>query len=169
MDTGSIIAGILIGGIFLTLWGGLVQNVVPIGIKSVKEPDEASQQAIGNAIADLSTNGMFLLRHKVTALIAVRPYAYYSPGRYLALEALGQFIVATILVVMLTLTAALPQEQRLLIVLLAAGAGAASGDAQNWNWWGFSGRYFVGIVLGRLIGYGILAILLTSFILRPSA
>jgi hypothetical protein len=166
MGIGSIVLGIIVGGIFLTIWGGLLQNLVPIGIRSVREPDDTSRQEIGERIARLSTHGMYLVKHKVTALIAVRPESYYSPGRYLAIEALTQFLVAAVIVGLLVLTASLPAEQRILLILLAGLAGVLSSDAQNWNWWGFSGSYFIGLVLGRLAGYGILAVILTTLILR---
>ena len=163
MDVWNVLLSVIVGSVVLFLWTGLAQNVLPWGVKSVR-PHEA-RDGVGAQIAGVRRNGMIYITDQVAAFIAVKPEAYYSPTRYMALELVTQIGVAAVLTAILVLTRTLPDGERPLLVVLVGAAGIASIDLQYWNWWGFSTRYTLGLAFNRLVGYVLAGFVLLNWLL----
>ncbi|TWH38968.1 hypothetical protein [Dulcicalothrix desertica] len=163
MDWLSLLKGTAVGGVLLFLWNGLTQSFTPWGIKSIKELED--QATITETIARASTNGVYYLKDKVTAFIAVKPEAYYSMPRYFTIEFVTEVLVGGVLTAILLLTSTESIVTRLIIIGLVALAGIFSIDLQYWNWWGFSSIFTFGIAINRLVGYLLTGFVLIKFIL----
>lgn len=158
--------GTVVAGVILFFWMGLTQNVTPWGIKRVVSPGTVDQERIGQALAELTTDGMALVTKRVTAFIAIRPAAQYQMRRYFALELVTQVLAGAVLSGILMLTVGQPLALRILMIGLVGLAGIISIDLQYWNWWGFSNLYTLGIAVNRLLGYLIAGGLVAAFIIR---
>lgn len=163
MQISQILLSVGVGGVLLFLWTGFTQNVLPWGVKSVRQHHE--QDALGSTLADVLPSGMLYVKHRVAAFIAIRPEQYYAMPRYFAIEFATQLAVAAVLTALLTLTSTLPDIQRFGVIALAAAAGILGIDVQYWNWWGFSTRYTLGVALNRLMGYLLVTFVLITWIL----
>ncbi|KYC43757.1 hypothetical protein WA1_00910 [Scytonema hofmannii PCC 7110] len=163
MDWLALLRGTVFGGILLFLWSGITQNLTPWGIKSVGELDE--QAGIGESLERISTKGLYYVKDKVAAFIAIKPETYYSMRRYFIIEFVTQVLVAAVLSAILLLTNTLSISTRLLLIGLVTLAGIFSIDLQYWNWWGFSNIYTVGVAVNRLTGYLLISFFLIRFIL----
>lgn len=158
--------GTVVAGVILFFWMGVTQNVTPWGIKRVVSPGAVDQDRIGQALAEMTTDGMALITKRVTAFIAIRPAAQYQMRRYFALELVTQVLAGGVLAGILLLTVGQPLETRLLLIGLVGLAGIASIDLQYWNWWGFSNLYTLGMAVNRLLGYLIAGGVVAAFIIR---
>lgn len=163
MELLTIVLSIVIGGFVLFMWTGFTQNVLPWGVKSVRQHD--NKDTLGGQIGSVMTDGMLYVKDEVAAFIAIKPASYYSTGRYFAIEFFTQLVVSGVLTTILALTNGLEDSQRLLIVGLVALAGIGSIDLQYWNWWGFSSRYTLGVAVNRLVGYLLAAFILLNWVL----
>jgi hypothetical protein len=164
MDWSMWFLGAVLGGVILFFLNGLLQALLPWGTKSVgevKAPPEVSE-----AIARKTTDGMMFTNEGVSAFIAVKPAAYYSLGRYFAVEFVTQLLTGAILAGVLMFTLGQPIEQRLLLVALVAFASITSIDLSYWNWWGFSNRYTLGVAVNRFIATMIAGGVVAALVIR---
>jgi hypothetical protein len=164
MEIGQILIGAAVAGLILFFWTGFTQNVLPWGIKSVKE--DKNLDALSAQIKQISENGVYYTHQDVAVFLAIKPASYYNMRRYFIIEFITQVLVGLILALILGATIGLSLEVRLGIILLVAGAGVLSVDVQYWNWWGFSNIYTVGIAINRLLGYLIAGFVVANFIIR---
>jgi len=163
VDWFSLLKGAIIGGVLLFLWSGLTQSLTPWGIRSVKELE--TQSTVGEILERQSTKGLYYIKDKVTAFIAVRTESYYSISRFFIIEFITELLVATTLTSILLLTATQSIYTRLLLIVLTTLTSIFSVDLQYWNWWGFSTIYSLGISINRLIGHLLISFILISFVL----
>jgi hypothetical protein len=163
MDIGQLLLATLIGGVVLFFWMGFTQNVLPWGIKSVKENPQLD--ALTADIKNATQDGVYYVHKDVAVFMAIKPGNYYNMGRYFGIEFATQLIVGAILAGILALTIEQTLETRLLLVALVGLAGVASIDLQYWNWWGFSHLYTLGVAVNRVVGYLLVGFIIANFIL----
>jgi hypothetical protein len=169
VDIGTFLIAWGVAGVILFFWTGLSQNLIPWGTKSVESiTDPEESRRIGAQLAQGKPNRMMYVQHAevVAAFVAMRPGAYYSTGRFFAIEFITQLLAGAVLVGVLALTAAYPTPTRLVIVALVGLASVISVDLQYWNWWGFSTLYTIGVAVNRIVGYLLAAVVVSLLFIR---
>lgn len=167
MEIGSILLGGVVAGVFLFLWGGLMQNFTPWGIRAVKSLEKDKLGALPDAInKNAPPRGMYMIANEqVAALVAVRGGSYYNLGRYFALEFATQLAVGILLALVLAMTNGFALTDQLLLVGLMVLLAEIAIDFQYWNWWGFSPAYALGFLVNRLAGFLIAAFIVGNWII----
>ncbi len=168
-------------GLFLFMWGGITQmfpwgpsaaHVITtesspdLGAFHLRTPVIEAPGSLGTAAFDETFSGRLglLFTDNTVSWISSMPIAYYDGAAYLTRQAVTQFVVATLIVVLLVLLAPLGRKRSLSVITLSAVSGSVATYGVLSNWWGLAPAYAVGESANLIVGWMIAAIA-ASFIL----
>lgn len=170
----------LVFTILLFLWSGFTQ-MLPWGVPSAQKitvRSDSSTHKIPGLIklqANTLTTSSFdpIFNHKISTYTTNNTFSWIvtQPLKtdytsYFIGEAITQFFVGMLLTFLLTLTTHHKIQTRVLVVCIVAILAWTATYGQLINWWGMPPDYAVGVGANLIIGWGLISLLVSRFILK---
>ena len=155
-----LISGI-VGGLILFVWSFVSWMVLPWHNHTFQTfAHEQSVEAILSV--DAPSAGMYVLKNKPFAFLAVSPQGYGSMNSKMLFAALFDFLSASLVAYLLLRLKKTNYFSRLIVVLAFALAVGIQGHVSNWNWWGFSSSFTLVGMADLIIGWFLAGLVLAK-------
>lgn len=182
----SVFLSTLVSTVVLFFWSGVTQNF-PWGVPTVQVVSTASDAAtdgsqpaktIKLAPGSLTTEQFekqmvgkisTLTTDQSFSWIISKPISYYGLTGYFVREIITQFFVALLLSLLLWNLRALKFKLKLRVVMLVALAAVVATFGQNLNWVGMPPAFAIGAAVNLVIGWMIVATILSKWFIKTPA
>ncbi len=162
MNAKYLVAGTLVGGIFLFLWGGALHTGVPLEVQGLRELTDGGP-VVQALLAQTRGNGVYFSPQGLMVVVAFRPGrndVTESIGSNLALEFAANLAQAFLLSLLTLQLRGASAAARAGGIALAAVAAGLENQVSDWNWYGFSTAFTVFELVDVIAGWLVLGLIL---------